>query len=536
MRHRAGINYLDRVEEGILINAQHTFKRIAAPYIKTFGLALTLSLALVGCGGGSGSSGGNNGGGGGGGGNQNPFFSIVTGTVTDITGSAIIGAVVNLDGQNVNTTQFGAFQVPGVEVAAGETSFITTVTASRTINGNVWSGQNTVEVLRGDDFTRNVQIVLSRQSAQGSITGTVRDTTGRPLIGVQVFVGLPNQANAADFDNLASFTAFTNGSGNYTIPRLPPANRYIVTASFAGHLNRSSQNVVVASGQATRVDLNLPASTVQPNQPIVANFSAISITTPSVPTRAAGTPDSARGHEAIKQWIREKYGFNKRRASDPNRVIARQVRSRVTPAGSIIENDLFWDYVALENLLGYIILRSDNTDTSFRTIALQRDPLGERFADVDDLLTPDLNYYYSVARLDTIRFPADGTEGDPGPVVVVQPLGPISLQQPPSGAVRARPNFFWTLVNRATLYQILVYDEFPDYQSDTAADGVRPIWPADLNNPGTSLVDVRNGSRNNQLYDGPALQSGRTYYWAVLALDEVGSAFTISPIQSFVAQ
>ncbi|MCS6775332.1 MAG: carboxypeptidase-like regulatory domain-containing protein [Chloroherpetonaceae bacterium] len=468
----------------------------------------------------------------------------MTGTVTDIEGSAIVGAVVDLEGQTANSTQFGAFQIPEVEIPAGQLSRIATVSATRTINGELWSGQNTVEMLAGDTFTRNVQIVLSPQATQGTVAGVVRNTNGDVLVGARVFVGQISANDPADFDNLASFYAFTNSRGEYRVPRLPPGNRYVVTASFAGHRNRTASSVVVAPGQTTTVNFSLQPSSINtdPDLGVVRNFAAISITTPAMPTRSAGDPPQSRqqrAFEAIKQWIRQRVGYDRRRPGDPGRRMTLQIRSRNTPAGTIIENDLFWDYVPIETLLGYIILRSDNIDTNFRTIALLRDPLAERFADVDDRLTPDLNYYYSVARLDTLRFPQTGYEGDPSDVVVVRPLGPISLMAPPSGSTQARPRFFWSLVNRATLYQILVYDRFPDLQSDTNPQGVRPIWPADLNNPGSSLIDVRQRppqTQNNQLYDGPPLVSGRTYYWAVLAIDEVGSAFTISPIQSFVAQ
>src|SRR5207249_3147491 len=150
--------------------------------------------------------------------------------------------------------------------------------------------------------------------------------------------------------------------------------------------------------------------------------------------------------------------------------------------------------------------------------ALLRDPLADRFSDVDLILTPDNSYYYSVARLDTINFPNNnGGDGPPSDVRVVRPLSPISLASPNTGTVVTNPpTLSWTQVPRATLYQILVYDRFPDLQSDTDPNGVRPIWPQDPRNPGSSLVHDPNTS---QVYQGPALVSGHTYYWAVLAQD-----------------
>jgi len=167
-----------------------------------------------------------------------------------------------------------------------------------------------------------------------------------------------------------------------------------------------------------------------------------------------------------------------------------------------------------------------------------RDPLADRFSDVDLGLTPDITYYYSIARLDTINFTSGNTnagEGPPSDTVAVDPLGPISLVSPASGArvSSGTPTLTWTAVNRAAMYQILVYDRFPDLQSDTdTVNGVQPIWPVDPHAPGASSVAAPAVS---QTYQGPVLVSGHTYYWAVLAQDSVGSAFSVSPIQSFIA-
>ena len=135
-------------------------------------------------------------------------------------------------------------------------------------------------------------------------------------------------------------------------------------------------------------------------------------------------------------------------------------------------------------------------------------------------------YYYSIARLDTINFP-NGSGGSSAPVqppVSVQPLNSLSLVSPASGSVpSATPTFTWNAVNRAALYKVLVYDQFPTLQSDTDPNGVAPLWSADFS--GTSGA-----------YAGPALVSGHTYYWAVLGQDSVASAFTISPLQTFIAR
>ena len=61
------------------------------------------------------------------------------------------------------------------------------------------------------------------------------------------------------------------------------------------------------------------------------------------------------------------------------------------------------------------------------------------------------------------------------------------MQQPaPNATVNATPTITWNAVANANSYQVLVYDRFPDYQSDTA--GVAPLWPQNASQPGTSLV------------------------------------------------
>ena len=222
------------------------------------------------------------------------------------------------------------------------------------------------------------------------------------------------------------------------------------------------------------------------------------------------------------------------------RVTLKRGATRNAPTDSIVETDLFWDYVNINNLFGYEIAQATNLNPpNFISIALLRDPLADRFADVDTGLTPDIAYYYSVARLDTINFPNGNVtagEGAPGDTVAVDPLGPIALIAPPSGAVAAsKPTLSWTAVNRANLYQIVVYNRYPDLTGDsTKPDVVKPIWPTGQEDPSTDPTLVH-APATSQIYQGPALVSGHTYYWAVFAQDTVGSAISVSPIQSFVA-
>ncbi|HZT41216.1 MAG TPA: carboxypeptidase-like regulatory domain-containing protein [Chthonomonadaceae bacterium] len=452
--------------------------------------------------------------------------------MTDVNGSPIVGAKVQMGSQSTTSTQFGAYALP---IAAVQTPTVQTVTASATINGQNWSGQNTVQIQPNQATTSNAQIVLSNTATQGAITGVAQDSSGHPLPNARVFAAAP--ATATSFSTLSSFVAFTDQSGKFTIPRMPPlagGAAYTVTASRAGYVNANT-SAVVTTGQQTSVTLTLTASSAGSTLPTPQNLAAQSITTPTVPTRAAGA-FTDHAFNAIRYLILARRGLLGHRAADSARITLRRRLTRNPPAGSLIENDVFWDYAPFNTLYGYDMLRSIGDATHFASIALLLDPLADRFADNDGILTPDTTYYYSLARLDTISYPANGTEGDPvEPPVSVEPLNAISLTAPPNGqSVTATPTLSWTGLSRAAAYQILVYAQFPSYQSDTDPNGVKPIWPQDITNPGSSLVT--GASTTSQVYQGPALQSGHTYYWAVLAIDTTGTDFSISPIRSFTVQ
>ena len=472
---------------------------------------------------------------------QADTFSTVSGTVTDGNGGAIVGAQVTLDGYApVTTTQFGTYTIPNVRVTCAQQSVIANIRSSAAVKGVAWSGQNTVEILYKEPETANIHLSLSRTSTQGSITGTVRNSSGRLVAGARVFAAdgpyssTTNGVTTNYFTIFSSFTAYTDANGAYTIPALPPFTNYTVTASFAGQTNSTVSNVAVVAGQATTVPFTLGASISNSAVPVVANFSGFSLTMPTNPTRAAGATLQQQGIDAIRHMILAQRGALNHPLSHQT-TLKRHV-TRSSPAGSIVENVLLWDYdPTLNNVFGYDILVSETNLTSFASIALLRDPLADRFSDIDPSLTPDTIYNYSVARLDTINFPANGQEGPAANAVAVEPLGPISLSAPSSGStLSGAPTFSWTSVNRAAHYVVYLYDQFPSYQSDTDPNGIKPIWPADTTNPGNAQVTA---PATSLTYPGTVtLIHGHTYYWVVIGQDSLLSAFTISPIQSFVAQ
>jgi len=493
-------------------------------------LVLLGLVALAGCGGGGGHSHPIN--------QNNP--SEINGTVTGANGFPIIGATVHFGSKTVTSTQNGSFIISNVVVPNGQTSLVGNVTATATVKGVPYSGQNQVEVIVGDPIAHDVQIVLSPTSTQGNIVGTVTDDHGNRVAGARVFANVgPFQQSGGTAEQLflanpASFNTTTRADGGFTIPALPPDSPYTVIASLAGHNNQIQSGITVGANSSTTVNLTIAISNTGTAVPTPTGFFATVFTAPLNPTRAAGAGGSNTGFlNAVRQIILKQHNLLGHKSAAAQKITLHRSVTRDTPSGSLIESDLFWDYAPVNNLFGYTILRattlgSGGGGANFASIATLRDPLADRFADNDPILTPDTNYYYSIARLDTVNFPTNGAEGTPvTPVAQVVPLSPLTLAAPASGSVTsATPTFTWNPVNRVANYTVLVYDQFPTLQSDGSSgsdpNGVPTLW--------TAVFTGTSGA-----YAGPALVSGHTYYWAVLGQDTTQTASTISPLQTFVA-
>ncbi|MCW3100196.1 MAG: Carboxypeptidase regulatory-like domain [Chthonomonadaceae bacterium] len=368
------------------------------------------------------------------------------------------------------------------------------------------------------------------------------DSSGKGVAGAHVFANvgpIPVPEGKPDqlfFANLASFQTTTRSDGGFTLSSLPVDKPYTVTASLHGYINQTIDKIEVSVSSSTTVTLTLAPSTGTSTVPIPGNLYASSFTAPLNPTRAAGTAGSSTGFlNVVRRIILQQHGLLGHRAAAAQKITLHRSITRDTPAGSLIETDLFWDYAQVNNLYGYRIIRAfggppldggQPSPGSFNPIATVRDPLADRFADNDAVLTPDNFYYYSIAELDTIT----GVEGTPViPAVTVYPLNVLTLVSPASGSVTsAMPTFTWNAVNRVANYLVLVYDQFPTLQTDANSTHKDP------NSVPTFWSAVFTGTTGT--YVGPpALISGHTYYWAVLGQDSAQSAATISPLQTFIA-
>lgn len=415
----------------------------------------------------------------------------VAGTVTDINGDPVVGARVWITGEGETLTNTnGTFLLTGVSEG------FKNVRASARIGNQQWSGVALAQVF-ADDTTRNTNILLCPENLQGSVEGFVLDPYGARLEGARVFAAGP----------LTSAMAVTDRNGYYRIDGLRGGYDYPMVASAPGFLNDNKTATVVA-GQVTAVTFALSvASGARPATP--ANLEAVVWTQPQGVTRSA-SPEMANALEAIKRVV------------DPKRARYRAI-SRVTPAGSLIEVDLTWDYVDDSTRLGYGIYRGRSANPASvpdNAIAFLRDPLADLFADLDLALTPEVTYYYQVVAVGANFDPDTGTgTSSPSNNASATPLLPMgTFSSPAHGATISTPSptLRWDRLNGASTYQVILFEGFPEINR-------APLWTSGaVAHPTNSVV-----------YTGPSLQPGQTYYWVVVAFSADGNARSISPLRKF---
>jgi hypothetical protein len=95
----------------------------------------------------------------------------------------------------------------------------------------------------------------------GTLTGTVADSSGALIPGVQII--LTNPATGTKFETV------TTGTGNYTLPTVP-VGRYTLTADHAGFSKFSESNVQVDLATTTRVNIAMQVGTATQSVEVVA--------------------------------------------------------------------------------------------------------------------------------------------------------------------------------------------------------------------------------------------------------------------------
>src|SRR5512140_2080811 len=91
------------------------------------------------------------------------------------------------------------------------------------------------------------------QAVNGTLLGTVTDTTGAALANAKVTI--------TETSRSLTHESVTNGSGNYTFPDLPPG-AYTVTVESTGFKKAMQQSVQLLSNSTIRVDMTMQPGNV----------------------------------------------------------------------------------------------------------------------------------------------------------------------------------------------------------------------------------------------------------------------------------
>ncbi|HUV05779.1 MAG TPA: carboxypeptidase-like regulatory domain-containing protein [Armatimonadota bacterium] len=476
-------------------------------------VSLALTALLQGCGG------------------ERTHLSVVSGTIADINRNPIVGAKVWVDDYHqTQSLSTGTYRLEGVE------SGWRTVWASADISGQTWIGSAAAEILR-DQPTMNIHITLAPVSETTEIRGYVEDDTGHPVEGARVLLTTrllspPEDTDAYD-GPYGSMVAVTNGSGEYRLENVPVGLKATIAASKVGFYNQ--EKAITTASPSQLVDFTLQESHVAYRLEPPDLDAVESYTMPDTMTRS-----DADAFKAIRAITSPRYF----------QAIAKQkqVMTRATPPGSLIEIDLYWNALNAndsQEIAGYGIYRGTAPRTGAKAIDFVRDPYANFYSDTDIAITPYVDYYYAVTAvdvefLDQFNNPDPGAESEKSNWLAIRPLGQLKADSPEQGAVVSEnPLFNWSALVGAAFYKVFVYDEFPTlaadpsrtYTSPQPPPGVvtLPIWPRTLDS-NESRVEAGTTSIH---YTGPALTPGKTYYWLVMAKDEEEWAVSYSQLRYF---
>jgi len=487
-------------------------RRRTGIYILAVVMSLAFTALLQGCGG------------------ERKRLSVVSGTISDINRNPIVGASVRVDDEHqTQSLSTGTYRLEGVE------SGWRTVWASVEINGETWIGSTAAEILR-DEPTMNVHIVLAPVSETTEIRGYVEDDAGHPIGGARVLLTTrllspPEDTDAYD-GPYGSMVAITNEDGEYRLENVPVGLKATIAASKVGFYNEEKAITTASPNQP--VEFILQKSDLEYRMEPPAFDAVESYTMPDTITRS--DPDAFKAIRAItspRYW----------------QAIAKQkqVMTRTTPPGSLIEIDLYWNALDVNDsteIAGYGIYRGSAPATA-KSIDFVRDPYANFYSDTDIAITPYVDYYYAVTAvdvefLDESNNPDPRAESEKSNWLGIRPLGQLRADSPAQGAGASEtPLFDWSPLLGAAFYKVFVYDEFPtlaadpsrDYTSPVPPPGVvtLPIWPRTINSDETRVEAGTTSIR----YAGPALAPGKTYYWVIMAKDESEYAVSYSQLRHF---
>ncbi|MEA2355513.1 MAG: hypothetical protein QOD61_1642, partial [Solirubrobacteraceae bacterium] len=171
-----------------------------------------------------------------------PTGGQITGTVTDTAGTPLQGVVVNLYGSNgrplafsTTTAADGTYALTGLETGTYEVEFVDARDTGTPLVGQFYNGKPTIET--ADPVSVTVGATTPNINAQlgpgGNIAGTVSDTSGSPLAGVEADLYGQN----GNF--IASTT--TDAAGTYSFLDLAPGSYKVGFVSGASGPNLAPQ-------------------------------------------------------------------------------------------------------------------------------------------------------------------------------------------------------------------------------------------------------------------------------------------------------
>jgi hypothetical protein len=437
-----------------------------------------------------------------GGGGSHSAVTRLSGIVAAIdTSTPVVGAQVTVDGtaQQTLTTLRGAYFLDGVDVGSGWH----TARARKQIGGQSWTGERAVLFDPNIPVQSNLLITIGPGTTKGTIRGHVVSGAGNALRNVTVFLN-PGTTVAAAF-------RVTDSGGRYEFDNVP-AGTYSVVASARDLVNSATSQVTVTPGAVLTVDLSMLVSSGA-GIAAPANLAAVAFTYPD--TAAASVAEI----RTVQHWLR---GAGTRRLAPASR----RLRIQDWPVGSIIEAELSWTPPTANDLAGYVLDRAVGNG-QFGTIDRFADPTATAYDDLDPIYTPDQTYQFRLSAAST-----SAIQSPPSNVAALRPFAPLGGLSPANGAsVSGAPTFTWQPVPRTQQYQVLVLSRLPDV-SDFSQMPL--VWP-----PPNNLAAAQT-TATQIAYGGPALQSGATYFWLVLAADQANfttaQSLSASQVQSFTAR
>lgn len=420
------------------------------------------------------------------GGGGTTYYGQVSGIVTDVDGNVVRGARVWVDGTGHQTVTNSA-GLYLLEVVPEEDVLIR---ASVTRNGITYVGSNVARVY-ADERAKSTNIVVVRDSQTATVKARVLDNQGYPLEGARVFALI--QTGGV----YSSSMALTDRNGNATIRHLMAGQDYVLLASGRGYQS-DTDNVNLYAGETYDIVFTLGNPT-NVNLPAPTNLEASAWTSPNEISRS---PKAQQAIEAFKTMV------------DPRRAKS-QARTRDSYYGNWIEVDLYWTPVSSNNLLGYGIYRAQGATATTSAIDYLRDPLAEYYSDLDSKLIDLQTYSYQVTALNTLYGYTgySGTESAKSERAVVDTLSDLDLMP----VTQSPLTFNWYDGSGADSYKVYLFSQYPSF-------GIDWIW---------SSSDVTGTSA---AYSGPALISGKRYYYIVLGTKSAKGSIsrTVSNVGEFV--